>query len=220
MRLLVVADIHGQRDAIARTQADIRRLEPDVMVVCGDISHFGRPAGFVEEFLRAPGIPTLAVPGNCDLPASVKTLEDLGVGLHGRRRKLGDIELAGLGGSNPTPFGTPFELPEEEIYGGLRKIMGYDNVLVTHAPPLGHVDIIPQLGRHAGSRAVAQIVEEFAPPLVLCGHIHEGRGTEATGGTTFLNPGPARDGYAAVVELEGGGEAPVKVELLARHGKS
>jgi hypothetical protein len=215
MKILVVADVHGHGQAIPRTRQQLRALEADLLIVCGDISHFGRPEGFIEEFFEGLEVPGLAVPGNCDPRSSVEVLEDLGVSLHGRRRRVGDATFAGLGGSNPTPFGTPFEVPEEEIYGGLQEVMDYDTNLVTHAPPLGHVDVIPRTVLHAGSSGVARVVEEYSPSLVLCGHIHEGRGAEVTGGTTFVNPGPAKDGFSALIKL---GEGTTEVELLSARG--
>jgi len=63
---------------------------------------------------------------------------------------------------------------------------------------------------HVGSTSVRAIVEEFAPPLVLCGHIHEARGVARHGPTTIVNPGPAAAGHRALVEING----DIRVQLL------
>ncbi len=207
----MVADIHGARGARQWIQEQARSLAAEALVVCGDISNFG-PVEYVRSFLEDMPLPCLAVPGNCDPRESVGVLEAFQVSLHDKVRDLGGLKFVGLGGSNPTPFGTPFELPEEEILARLEAIMAYESVLVTHAPPKGHVDLLPHSGQHVGSTAIAQVVEEFAPSLVLCGHIHEARGAEV-GTTTFVNPGPARDGFSAMVEADRGS---TRVELLDR----
>ena len=123
--------------------------------------------------------------------------------------EVGGRTFVGLGGSNPTPFGTPFELSEAEIERTLRPVMEPDAILVSHPPPKGVVDVVHS-GEHVGSTAVRRIVEEFRPPLVLCGHIHEARGIATLGPTTIVNPGPARMGHSALVDIDGG----VRVELL------
>jgi Icc-related predicted phosphoesterase len=46
-------------------------------------------------------------------------------------------------------------------------------------------------GEHLGSEAVRRAIEERRPRLVLCGHIHESWGEEATAGSTrVVNLGP------------------------------
>jgi Icc-related predicted phosphoesterase len=117
--------------------------------------------------------------------------------------------FVGLGGSNATPFGTPFELSEKEIYDTLKEVMVEGAVLVVHAPAKGHLDKTA-LASDLGSESVARIISEFSPPLVISAHIHEARGIERKGKTTFVNPGPASQGYAAIIDLNG----EVKVELL------
>jgi Icc-related predicted phosphoesterase len=62
-----------------------------------------------------------------------------------------------------------------------------------------------------GSKAISDIVEKYKPKLALSGHIHDARGVVEEGGTTFVNPGPAKQGYAALVVLKGD---KVKVDLL------
>jgi uncharacterized protein len=61
-------------------------------------------------------------------------------------------------------------------------------VLVVHSRPKGHVDG----RRHLGSESILRAVEDKQPLLVVCGHIHESAGEEASiGQTRVLNAGPA-----------------------------
>lgn len=187
---------------------NLRSHRPDVFVAAGDLTNFG-PVSYARELLRDLPVPTLAVPGNCDPRDIVPLLGDLGVDLHGRRVNVADRTFVGIGGSNPTPFGTPFELSEEEIYGTLRGIMEPGAILVSHPPPRGLVDTV-RSGDHVGSTSVRRIVDEFAPPVVLCGHIHEARGVARHGPTTVVNPGAAREGHSALVDVTD----EVRVRLL------
>jgi Icc-related predicted phosphoesterase len=139
----------------------------------------------------------------------VGVLEELGVSLHARKVVVAGRTFVGIGGSNPTPFGMPFELTEEEILDALQRLMEPDAIVVSHPPPRGYVDVA-HLGRHVGSTALRQVIEAYAPPLVLCGHIHEARGVARHGPTTIVNAGAAKSGHRALVEIDG----DVKVQLL------
>ena len=208
MRLYVASDLHGSARAAAMVREDLALHRPDVFVAAGDLTNFG-PVAYAEELLADLHVPTLVVPGNCDPRNLVQVLERLGVGIHGKKARVAGRTFVGIGGANPTPFGTPFELDEEEIARMLHNVMEPGVVLVSHAPPRGFVDTVPT-GEHVGSTSVRAIVEEFAPPLVLCGHIHEARGVARHGPTTIVNPGPAAAGRRALVEING----ETRVQLL------
>jgi Icc-related predicted phosphoesterase len=53
-----------------------------------------------------------------------------------------------------------------------------------------------------GSTVVRAFVEREQPQLVLCGHIHESRGTDEIGRTQIVNPGPVAAGHYAVVDVD------------------
>ena len=74
-------------------------------------------------------------------------------------------------------------------------------VALTHAPPKGSgADRLK--GGEAGSQALREALERFAPPLWLCGHIHESPCAAFVGATLVVNPGPLRDGRFAVASIE------------------
>jgi uncharacterized protein len=201
MRFLVLSDVHG-RDRVA-TWANRLAEELSVagIIVLGDITHFG-PSNWAGEFLSRLKRKTYAVPGNCD-PAGVN--EEIGrtaISLHGRKVSVNGITLGGFGGSNPTTFNTPFELSEEEIMSGLRPIMESNMVLVLHCPPFGILDVV-LANHHTGSTAIKQLISEFHPRVVLSGHIHEARGIREEDGIIYMNPGPAKDSFAGLLDLNG-----------------
>lgn len=203
MKLLAIVDIHKSESALSRTQEFIEKHKPDLLLIGGDITTF-TPLAFAREFLASlSDIRTLALPGNCDPPEILSVLdESAAVNLHGRKETIEGITFVGLGGSNATPFNTPFELEENEIFQTLDHIMEPGAILVLHFPVFGHLDEVSR-GEHAGSKSALKIVEKYQPSLVITGHIHETRGTKTDdNGIIYVNPGPMKNGYAALVEIE------------------
>lgn len=143
------------------------------------------------------------IPGNSDPRDMPKKISNVGYDMHGKGTEIDGQYFAGLGGSNITIFGTPFELTEDELYNGLKPISKQGMVLMTHVPSFGILDMIPS-GQNVGSKSVKKIVDEFRPLIALSGHVHEAIGAVEQDGTLFVNPGPARDGYCAIIDLENG----------------
>jgi Icc-related predicted phosphoesterase len=203
MKLLVIVDIHKSEKALRTTKSFIDKYSPDVLLIAGDITTFG-PIEFAQEFLGGlPDIRTLAIPGNCDPREVLRIIDESNaVNLHGKKELINGIPFIGLGGSNSTPFNTPFELTEDEIFDALDPIMEPGAIMMTHFPVKGHLDEVPR-GENTGSSATARIVAKYSPSLVISGHIHETRGTKTDeNGVVYVNPGPLQNGYAALIELE------------------
>lgn len=200
MRILVFSDIHGSNTGLMTTLELCQRYEPNLVIVCGDITNFG-PMEWGEGFLNRIPYQKAAVPGNCDpieLPEMFKRTGT--INLHRRKKSIAGIEFAGAGGADYTPFNTPFEFEDDTFSTWLKPIMDKNMVLVTHAPAYGFLDQ-SRSGSHRGSHSLRKIVDEWKPILMLSGHMHEARGVEVQGDTVFVNPGPAKDGFGALVEL-------------------
>ena len=124
---------------------------------------------------------------------------------HLNSKVLDGLEFVGLGGSNNTPFDTPFELSEGEI---LEKLMDLTKdlhrgwILVTHTPPYNTCADRTAKEVHVGSESVREVIETREPLANLCGHVHEARCIDEIGGTKVVNPGPVSDGYAAELIFE------------------
>ena len=152
--------------------------------------------------------------------AILKALDDSkAINLHGKAEQIGNIRFIGLGGSNPTPFNTPFELSEEEIEKALEgMVCSAENsddcgtiVLLTHAPPHGARDELP-FG-HVGSKAIQKFLDRV--DLIVCGHIHEAKGLEQVGKTVVVNPGEACKGSCTLITIEEKEEKkPIEVEFV------
>jgi len=206
MKILAVTDLHGKFQRLINY---LKKNQVDLIVLAGDITNFG-PSELGEEILNEISsfdIPVLAVPGNCD-PEQIhgKLDSSKAINIHGRSVVVKNIGICGFGGSNPTPFNTPLEFEEIEIYDEAKKAI--ENIkdheitlLVTHAPPYGtKADLLPS-GKHAGSKSLRKIIEEYKPSINICGHIHESRGIDKIGDTYIVNPGEMSEGYAYVIKI-------------------
>jgi len=206
--MLVCSDLHASEDALEMIGRLADPNEYDLVVICGDFTTYGS-LDYAEKLLkRIKKVLVLAVPGNCDMPDIVKLLEAKHANLHNKRVEFAGWQLFGFGGSIPTSSNMPFEVDEEVLESSLRSIAVKHGVMVTHQPPYG-INDLGRSGRHGGSKSVLKIVQEFAPRLVLSGHMHESRGVVTAGETCLVNPGSARNGFYASIWL--GEEIRVKL---------
>ena len=140
----------------------------------------------------------------------------------GKMLDLDGFHLISMGWTNPTPWDTFREAPEEEL---ARKIEAVASqipdmeraIFNFHAPPYGTgLDEAPELDstlrpthggavmKAVGSTAVRDAILAHQPMLSVHGHIHESRGIKRLGRTLAINPGSVYgDGVlqGAVLEL-------------------
>ncbi|NNL30277.1 MAG: serine/threonine protein phosphatase, partial [Gemmatimonadetes bacterium] len=171
-----------------------RSGDADVIVCAGDLAVMREGLQPVVDLLSAARCPVVLVPGNGEsyeeLAAACEAWDDAYV-LHGTGCEIEGTPFWGLGGAVPvTPFGSwSYDFTEEEARSLLADCPERA-VLVTHSPPLGHVDTAGG-GEHLGSRAVLETIESMEPRLVVCGHIHACWEEEsAVGPTRIVNAGP------------------------------
>jgi len=201
-KILCVADIHGDIQGLLRMREFAASNEIGDAIILGDFSGHGalkdrkqNEEDVINVLSIMSNFNLLVIPGNCDWESVLKIFDKHEVNLHRKVVAVGDVVLVGLGGSGPTPFGTPFELTEEYIYKELKsllkKVRNKRVVLVLHCPPKDTACDMTGSGIHVGSSAVRQIVEEFQPSLVLCSHVHESAGKEdEIGKSRIVNIGP------------------------------
>lgn len=166
---------------------------------------------FADERLGGTDTRAYVIPGNDD-PWSIDAVLASGtsvVACDESIQQIGPHEMVSLGYSNRTPWETPRELGEEEIYERLKRLVDQLEtprraIFNIHVPPYEssldtafEVDddlrYVMKGGRPhevpTGSAAVRQIIEETQPLLSLHGHIHESKGVTRIGRTMAINPG-------------------------------
>jgi Icc-related predicted phosphoesterase len=135
---------------------------------------------------------------------------------------IGGFYLASMGWTNPTPWNTFREAPEDvlttKIDAMVSSIPDMSRAIFNfHAPPYGTgLDEAPALDetmrpihggavmKPVGSKAVREAILKYRPALSLHGHIHESKGVRKLGGTLAMNPGSSyTDGVlqGAVLDL-------------------
>ena len=210
MRFLVLSDIHGSLEFLKDIANEAHRS--DGVVLAGDLTQKGKgnTLAMLAGGICRPGLDIVGVIGNLDLPSSAKEMEALGIfNLEASGKLVRGIAFSGVGGSNPTPFLTPYERGEEDIQealmNGAKKLRGARPwVVVSHPPPFDSGLDQTFLGDKAGSKALRNFLLEQAPDVCVCGHIHEALGIHRLGSTLIVNPGPFQSGHYAILLYEAG----------------
>jgi Icc-related predicted phosphoesterase len=172
---------------------------------------FSRWLEIADQRLANTGLRCFVMPGNDD-PTSLE--EQLSASQHveacdERIVSFEGYTMLSLGYSNRTPWDSPRELDEDELY---RRITGLAEqvedvsrcIFNLHVPPYASgLDTAAELdddfnmvlvGKEphmipVGSTAVREAIEKFQPIAALHGHIHESAGATRIGRTLCVNPG-------------------------------
>jgi Icc-related predicted phosphoesterase len=125
----------------------------------------------------------------------------------GKVLDLVGFHLVSMGWTNPTPWDTFREAPEDELAEKIEAVAGQvpdmeRTIFNFHAPPYGTgLDEAPALDdqlrpthggavmKPVGSKAVRDAILKHQPMLSVHGHIHESRGIKRLGRTLAINPG-------------------------------
>jgi Icc-related predicted phosphoesterase len=140
----------------------------------------------------------------------------------GKVLDLDGFSMISMGWTNPTPWDTHREAPEDELAAKIDTVAGRvqdvgRTIFNFHAPPFGTgLDEAPALDENmrpthggavmkpVGSTAVRDAIMRYQPPLSVHGHIHESRGVAKMGRTLAINPGSSySDGVlqAALIDM-------------------
>jgi Icc-related predicted phosphoesterase len=202
LRIAAIGDLHVMEDSVAPYRELFTEMSnnADVLVLCGDLTNFGKvaEAEILAEDIRVCSVPVIGVLGNHDYECGVqdevcrilheggmKVLDDQaieieGVGFAGVKGFMG-----GYGRGELAPFGEPIakafvqEAMDEarKLENQLRTLRTERSVAVLHYSPV--VDTIegepPAIYQYLGSQRLADAIDRFDHVrAVVHGHAHHG----------------------------------------------
>ena len=172
---------------------------------------FDRWMALAEERLAENDVRCFVMPGNDDPPGVDAAIERATrvEACDERIVEFGPYKMISLGYSNITPFDSPRELPEDELYSRVEALAEQAGdlshaIFNLHVPPFrSQLDTAPELDENlqvvatagqprmipVGSTAVRELIERYEPMLALHGHVHESRAATRIGRTLCINPG-------------------------------
>src|SRR5271157_1561433 len=116
MKILALSDLHAEEAVLDGLRNLLEKERFNLILIVGDITQRG-PVSYAEDLLDAIGEENvLAIHGNMDTQQVIDALEKRGIFFHLKKVEIGAWNFVGFGGSSPTPFGTPIEYSEEQIY--------------------------------------------------------------------------------------------------------
>jgi uncharacterized protein len=178
-----------------------------------------------EEKLSGKDMRCFLCPGNDDMFEVDDVIAKSGVIEMGEARTVdfGGFTMISMGWTNPTPWNTYREAPEDRLRQRIDRMLKESpdlrrTIFNFHAPPYGsNLDEAPALDadmkfvaggramRPVGSKAVRDSIMEYQPLMSLHGHIHESKGGVRLGKTLAVNPGSAYEEgtlQAAIIDLD------------------
>ena len=208
MKIVVISDTHGEHKELEKWLP-----EADMIICGGDISKFGNMTtinGFLAWFSELNQYKRkIFIAGNHDkffeeqrglaqaiIPHNVIYLENSGM----------DFDGIYIYGSPMTPrfFDWAFNVDRgEKIKRYWDMIPEGTDILITHGPPMGVLDISfftlagtkTDSPNHAGCLDLMNRIKEVKPKVHIFGHIHPSYGTVNDNGTLFINGSNADSHY-------------------------
>ncbi len=198
LKILAFADIHGSQYRLNLILDNIQKHNPDLIIICGDITQFG-PKDVASNILNQINKKTLAIPGNIDNNEVLKAIdESKAINIHLKKITLNNLNYIGIGGL--TEISDKLIINEKDNLKTLDKLVDTSTILVTHVPPFGLQDRI-FIGLNSGSKNLRNIIENFKPCIVLCGHIHENPGFIKYKQTIVINCSMGKKGSGSIIEI-------------------
>ena len=199
MKIVVVSDTHGMHN-------QVKVPDGDVLVHCGDITRDGRVHELFGINMWLSFLPhkhKIVIAGNHDwcfqnqTSLSASYLQNATY-LHDSSVVIDGVTFWGSPWQ-PEFYDWAFNLPKNgpELEKKWDLIPDNTDVLITHCPPFGILDLTLQNNK-VGCEKLAIAVERVKPKVHLFGHIHCGYGKLQVGNTLFVNASNCDEEYKPV----------------------
>lgn len=198
MRIVALSDTHFRHRCVAVPDGD-------VVIHAGDLTRSGDPAELADVmrwFARLPHPHKIFIAGNHDwvfelqpdiaaglIPEGVTYLQDSGSVIEGVKFWGSPVQPAFLRWAFNRTRG-------EEIDRHWQKIPMGTDVLITHGPPHGILDLVGN--EHVGCEMLRRRIEIVRPACHVFGHIHGARGTGTLGSTMLINAAICTENYRPI----------------------
>jgi hypothetical protein len=189
LRIVFIADTHTLHDRVSVPAGD-------VLVHCGDFCGRGtlnELKRFSRWFAGQAHLDKIVVAGNHDWP--MERQRALALSLVQRDFSITYLQDSSVIIGGLRFWGSPwqpefrdwaFNLPRGPLLARKWALIPTDtDVLVTHTPPMGVLDVAG--GAHLGCADLADRLAIVRPTVHAFGHIHEGSGVLERDGTTYVN---------------------------------
>jgi Icc-related predicted phosphoesterase len=203
MKLVFISDTHCQLDKITVPDGD-------VLIHCGDALSSGSESEFkefIKQFKKLPHKHKIYVPGNHDRYTELSEQNAKDIIFDNDLIMLIDQEIVIDGvkfyGSPVTPrFGHNWAWNRDISINGKQPISDHwdlipedTDVLITHGPPHGIMDISVYQGNKCGCPHLLEAVYKVKPKIHAFGHIHNWHGVKVYDDITFINASNCTEQY-------------------------
>ncbi|MHA1310016.1 MAG: metallophosphoesterase family protein [Candidatus Helarchaeota archaeon] len=181
-KIYAISDLHSSMGKVQFASKVIKQEKPDIVVICGDISHSSRADRLKHVISLLDFAPIYFVLGNMD-GQNINVRISNAFNLHLKCKNLFGYYFCGFGG--------PSDILNEVLPRAPQIVSGLDPnkiILITHVPPRNHCDRVYS-GKNVGNTNLRKFIVNLQPRMLLCGHIHEDRGISKLGNTTIINVG-------------------------------
>lgn len=210
-KICVISDTHCKWDKLVIPECDM-------LISCGDYSFRGElhvVKDFHKWLNKQPAKHIISVQGNhekfveSNFALSKLTAQEVCPRVHFIDEGLVEVEGLRIWCSAITPFFYDWawnRYPGEEIQKHWDLIPAGVDLLITHGPPFGILDGVPEFDksfgemgiRHCGCPSLLRKIYEIMPKYSVFGHIHEGYGREHMDGVSYINASICNENYKAV----------------------
>jgi len=203
MKLTFISDTHTKH-------SQLNLIGGDVLIHSGDFMNSGYVRNnimdFLDWFVEQPYKHKIFISGNHDhyFQNNTEEVRDILDSVYGGLvsyleddgTNIGDVNVWGSPWQ-PEFMNWAYNLPRHgtELKEKWKMIPENTDILITHGPPYGYLDKLPNIPENLGCELLRERVDVVKPKIHVFGHIHYGYGYVTNGNTHFINASVLNEQY-------------------------